>query len=140
MADDRKAFTIQKTLAVSPMTIFEAWTEAFDTWFASPGAIRMNPIEGEPFWFEVIHDGEHHPHYGRFLSLEPGHLIEETWVTGVKGTRGAETVLRIELVESPSGTDLRLTHSGFLDDESAQRHADSWPQILTHLESCRTPN
>lgn len=90
---------------------------------------------GEPCWFDVEHEGRRHPHYGRFPALEPGALIEQTWVTGRDGTEGAETVFRVELIPADPGTALRLTHRGFHDEESARRHADSWSHILAHLDS-----
>ena len=138
MPDTQWSFTVERFMAVPPTAVFEAWTEGLDRWFAAPGAIRMHPVPGEPFWFEVIHEGVRHPHYGRFLALEPGRLIEQTWVTGAGGTLGAETVVRVELVGSGSGTDLRLTHSGFADGESTERHAQSWPHVLAHLEDVLT--
>jgi uncharacterized protein YndB with AHSA1/START domain len=121
-------------MSAGPMAIYRAWTESFDTWFAAPGAVRMTPRVGEPYWFEVVHEGIHHPHYGRFLALEPGVLIEQTWVTGRGGTEGAETVVRVELTGAESGTRLRLTHRGFADAAARQQHADSWPAILAHLD------
>ena len=121
-----------------PLAIHRAWTEAFDSWFATPGAVRMVPRVGEPFWFEVVHEREHHPHYGRFLALEPGVLIEQTWVTGRGGTDGAETVVRIELAGTDPGTRLQLTHRGFFDASARQQHAESWPAILAHLDATLT--
>ena len=70
--------------------------------------------------------------------VEPDLLIEQTWVTGRNGTEGAETVVRIELLAHESGTRLRLTHSGFADEESAKNHRDSWPRILSHLDETLT--
>jgi uncharacterized protein YndB with AHSA1/START domain len=134
MSDCPIAFTVEQTMSASASAIFRAWTEEFDSWFAAPGAIRMEPAEGQPYWFETIHAGERHPHYGRFLVLQPVTLIEQTWVTGRNGTEGAETVVRIELVAYQSGTGLRLTHSGFANEESAKNHRDSWPAILHHLD------
>jgi|NGEPerStandDraft_6_1074524.scaffolds.fasta_scaffold87037_3 uncharacterized protein YndB with AHSA1/START domain len=133
-AERLHAFTVERVMTASPEAIYRAWTERFDTWFASPGAIRMRPHVGEPYWFEVLHNGDHIPHYGRFIDLEPGRFIEQTWVTGANGTDGAETVVRVELVGTGSGTRLRLTHGGFYDAVAAQRHADSWPRILEHLD------
>ena len=134
MAGDPISFTIEQAMSASPNAIFRAWTQEFDTWFAAPGAIRMDPVAGEPYWFETIYQGQRHPHYGRFLVVEPDLLIEQTWVTGRNGTEGAETVVRIELAARGSGTRLRLTHSGFADEESARNHSDSWPAILRHLD------
>jgi uncharacterized protein YndB with AHSA1/START domain len=132
--DETTSCTVERIVSAPPMAIYRAWTEAFDTWFATPGSLRMDARVGEPYWFEVVHEGAHHPHYGRFLALEPGVLVEQTWVTGKGGTEGAETVVRVELAGVDSGTRLRLTHSGFADTAAMARHADSWPAILAHLD------
>ncbi len=125
---------VERAMTATSSAIYRAWTEDFDTWFASPGAIRMKAEVGEPYWFEVTHQGRRHPHYGRFLTLQPGRLVEQTWMTGKGGTEGAETTVRIELTDTVTGTGLLLVHSGFLDADSARQHAESWPGILTHLD------
>ncbi len=127
-------FCVERTMVAAPALLYEAWTETFDYWFASPGALRMRPEVGAPYWFEVVHQGNRVPHYGRFTALEPARLIELTWVTGKLGTEGAETVVRVKLAPVGTGTRLRLTHGGFYDAESARRHSDSWPSILEHLD------
>jgi len=134
MAGSTISFTIERAMRAGPASLYRTWTERFDTWFATPGRIRMDPVEGRPYWFEVIHEGVRHPHYGRFLTLAPDALIEQTWVTGRGGTEGAETVVRIEFLREGSGTRLRLTHSGFPDTASARNHEDSWPPILARLD------
>jgi uncharacterized protein YndB with AHSA1/START domain len=134
-SEQRHAFVIERRMAASAKAIFDAWTTHFDTWFASAGEMSMNASPGEPYWFNVVHEGERYAHYGKFLRVEYGRLIEQTWVTGRNGTDGAKTVVLVELESLEVGADLRLAHGGFYDEESARRHRDSWSQILEHLDA-----
>ena len=121
-------------MVASPGMIFRAWTEQYDQWFAEPGTLLMKADVNVPFFFETQFEGRRHPHYGRFLKLVPDELLELTWVTGDPGTKGAETVITIELAPQNGGTQLKLTHAGFFDEDSKNGHAEAWPQILANLD------
>ncbi|WP_226086525.1 MULTISPECIES: SRPBCC family protein [Mesobacillus] len=133
-------FTVERRMSSSPDVLFEAWTEKFDEWFAAPGTLIMKAEVNSVFFFETVFKTEEdsveqrHPHYGRFLRLIPGRLIEFTWITGAGGTEGAETVVTIELEPRENGTYLSLTHKGFPHEKSQSRHDSAWGMILEHLD------
>jgi uncharacterized protein YndB with AHSA1/START domain len=130
--------SVERKLAASPETLYRAWTEQFDQWFAQPGTLLMKPEVDSPFFFETHFEGQRHPHYGRFLKLVPGRLAELTWVTGVPGTMGAETVVKVEFVPDGSGTKVTLTHSGLPNAETRDGHEAAWPEALALLDRCMT--
>jgi uncharacterized protein YndB with AHSA1/START domain len=125
---------VERDFPLPPSVLFQAWTEKVDSWFASPGMILMNPEVDAPFFFQTDHEGMLHPHYGRFLKLELDRLVEMTWVTGTPGTKGAETVITVELTPLGTSTKLWLTHAGFVDEESRRAHAEAWPRLLPRIE------
>ena len=127
------ACTFHLELTAPPSTVFRAWTEQFDRWFAAPGTVMMTARVDVPFFFESRFAGQRHPHYGRFLRLEPDRLIEHTWLTEA-GTKGAETVVTLELSPRGDGTAVRFTHAGFVDADAARGHGEAWHEAFAELD------
>src|SRR5260370_21711127 len=96
------SLSIERVIALPPETLYRAWTEQIDHWFAAPGSVLMRAEVDAPFFFETVHRlepqaaAERHPHYGRFLRLEPAPLVGLSRATGARGTRGPETGVTLE--------------------------------------------
>ena len=125
---------IEKLIGLPIGKLYKAWTSQLDLWFASPGSLLAKIEPNTPFYFETSHQGIRHPHYGRYLQIEEPELVQFTWVTGEGGTEGAETVLTIALSRHDEGTFLQLTHAGFPNEASRDRHQEAWPAVLEQLE------
>lgn len=140
LSNRKHRLEVKKVMQRDSGVLFKAWTQEFQKWFAAPcsvimrGKINTTYFFETDFKFEESEKAQREPHYGRFLKIIENELIEMTWVTGPNGTKGAETIVKVELVPSKNGTELKLGHSGFLDEESKEQHEKAWPEVLKQMD------
>jgi uncharacterized protein YndB with AHSA1/START domain len=135
LSDRPHGARVERMMRASSQVLYQSFTTGWEGWFALDRALVADPVVNGQLFFVVEHEGKRHPHYGRFLVLEPGRRVELTWVTGKDGTQGAETVLSVDLEPRAGGCALTLTHRGFYDQERADHHGKSWEQILDVLDN-----
>lgn len=124
-----------RAMRARPEAIYKSFTAGWEGWFALPGGLIAKPVPQGQLFFVVEHEGERHPHYGRFLTLQPNRKVELTWLTGKSGTQGAETVLSVDIEPYGDGCIVTLRHRGFYDQDRADGHGKSWEQILANLDA-----
>jgi uncharacterized protein YndB with AHSA1/START domain len=125
---------VERTMPLGPDALYRAWTEQFDWWFAVPGSVLMTPALDAPFYFQTDFGDRRNAHYGRFLRLDPGRLVELAWVTGTGGTEGTETIVTVELTAVGDTTLVQLTHDGFPHVQARDAHQQAWPAVLAQME------
>jgi uncharacterized protein YndB with AHSA1/START domain len=87
-------------------------------------------------WHTVMRspEGKDHVVSGVYREIVPPERLVFTWGWEEDGARGHETVVTIELHETPGGTRLELTHEGFETEDSRSRHSHGWSGCFDCLE------
>lgn len=125
---------VPRSYPASPQRVFDAWINpaSVKAWLAEGKEISIDPREGGLFYIEMPWQDRIYPHYGRYLRVEPPHLLEFTWVS--EGSHGKESVVLIEFKPNGKGTDLVLTHDGLPNEEMAKSHEGGWNGFLNSLD------
>lgn len=122
--------TLTKQVSAQPREVYDVWldpTSPGGPWFGTAKSIVQPHVDGL-FYSHVEFEGQRFPHYGRFITLDPGAKIEHTWVS--PATKGLESVLTLTLTGKNGGTEVVLTHAGVPDDDMGRQHADGWNWVL----------
>jgi hypothetical protein len=125
--------TVSRTIHGAAGDVFDVWLDSKSPgglWYGTERAI-INPAVDGLFYHSVEHEGRSWPHYGRFIRLERGRVIEHTWVS--EATRGIETVVTITFVPRDGSTEVALHHANVPDDEMGRGHEAGWTWYLTVL-------
>lgn len=136
MTPTSPTFTRTITLPVPPDEAFALVTqpERLRRWQAVSARVDLR-VGGDYRW--TIVPG--HTAVGSFQEIEPGKRVVFGWGWDGQGDFPADTsTVTITLTPTDGGTELTLSHTGFLSDEQAAAHAEGWTHYLSRLELAAT--
>lgn len=133
--------TLTHSLGAAPARVFDAWIDPakIGKWMFGPPLrdedvlrITTDPQVGGAFSFLVRREGREIDHVGTYIEIERPRRLVFSWGTAQDG---ASSRVSIEIVPTPSGCDLTLTHEmnpdwAFMKD----RVAESWAKMLVAMD------
>jgi uncharacterized protein YndB with AHSA1/START domain len=127
--------------------VFDAWTnpEVLKRWWAA-GATWETPLaevdarQGGSYRLSMRTDeGEVHTVHGEYREVRPPERLAYTWAweEGPEPVVEASgnTLVVIDFLEDGDGTLVKLTHSGFANEQQREMHVHGWEAVLANLES-----
>lgn len=121
---------VTRLIPAAPGDVYDVWTDAKSPggpWFGCERVI-LNPVVDGLFFHSVQHEGKVWAHYGRFVRLERGRVIEHTWMS--EATGGVETTVTVTFEPKGKDTQITLRHTDVPDDEMGRRHEEGWTYML----------
>lgn len=139
--DDARVLRLSRSFAAPRDRVFRAFTvpKQLVKWWGPKGftvpACTMDIRPGGA-WQTVMRspEGTDHIVSGVYQEITPPERLVFTWAWEHDGARGHETLVTIELSETPGGTRLELTHEVFETEDGRNRHRDGWSSCLDCLE------
>ncbi len=136
------AVVMERELKASAERVFQAWTDPNQLlqWFRGAPGTKVESAEvdlrvGGRYRIVIRSEDDEFIVFGTYSAVEPPRLLEFTWRWEVSSIEPGETLVRVELKPTDTGTHLRLTHSNFSTERSSQTHDQGWTGVLSTLES-----
>ncbi len=127
------ALTLKRTIPASPAQVYKEWLDPKSPCNPANGSLRMvyKPKLKGLFYFVARNDGMEIPHYGQFLTLSPGKMIQQTWIG--RYTRGIESKVTTTFKKQGKDTLVTVHHSNLPDDSFGRMHDWGWNWYLDNL-------
>jgi uncharacterized protein YndB with AHSA1/START domain len=146
-AQGQDSVVVEIEIAAPPERVFSAITDAkqMKQWWISPVCEstfwEMDARVGGKWGFSTtpatksINGVNEFNCRGEILELDPPRLLVYTWVANWNDKPDFRTVVRWELTPSPTGTRLKVTHSGLADQKVARElYQGGWPGVVDSLK------
>jgi uncharacterized protein YndB with AHSA1/START domain len=130
---------VARTFPAPPDRIFKAWTRAEELkrWSCPPDAtVALAEVDlrvGGRFRIHMVGGtGIEHRVVGEYREIDPPHRLVYTWQWETDA-HPTETLVTVEFLQRPGGTEVVLTHERFPTTESRDQHQHGWGGCLEHL-------
>jgi uncharacterized protein YndB with AHSA1/START domain len=137
--DSRHTLKISRIIPASRKEVFEAWTtaESLKQWIcpedSSVSFIELDVRVGGTFRIEMQHADEGEMVLtGIYREIRPPEKLVFTWVS--KHTHYRDSLVTLDFLAHGEATELILRQTQLPDEEAVTLHADTWAQLLEHLE------
>lgn len=131
---------VTRHLPFPPERVFDAWLDPkMMQKFLVPGPgmtvpeAQNDPRVGGRFRVVMLAPDmdEGWPHEGEYLEIDRANRLKFTWVSGYTQD---DSEVTLDLTPAEGGTNLRLSHVRFPNEESRDNHKGGWALILEALE------
>ncbi len=134
--DSSDALRIRRVLPVPRDRVFDAWLDpaSLARWMGTGEGAEVTALEpkvGGKFRIVMRHRGGEVEHWGEYLAIDRPSLLSFTWLS--VNTDHRSTLVTVELLERPDGTELILTHRQ-LPPNQMDAHRRGWTAIVAALE------
>jgi uncharacterized protein YndB with AHSA1/START domain len=121
----------------SPERLFEAWlSPAFGAWLGTQDltslSCEIDPRVGGQW--KMVHrtaDGQTLDHQGVYKEIVRPSRLSFTWTGGCSGI--GVTLVTVTFKARGAGTEMTLTHEGFIAAQDAERHENGWSASFVRL-------
>src|SRR5271157_1823473 len=134
-------------IAAPPERVFSALIEPkqLALWFTDASCPvktwRMDARRGGSYGYatgkgsHVVNGVSEFECHGEILEFDPPRLLVYTWVANWHLDKQRKTIVRWELTPTPSGTHVRVTHSGLAQEPEARAdYSGGWPGVVEKLQ------
>ena len=134
--DASDVLRIRRVLPVPRDRVFDAWLDpaSLARWMGTGEGAEVTALEpkvGGKFRIVMRHRGGEVEHWGEYLAIDRPSLLSFTWLS--VNTDHRPTLVTVELLERPDGTELILTHRQ-LPPNQVDAHRRGWTAIVAALE------
>lgn len=130
------SLSFKRRIPASPTAVYDAWLDPKSRsngapWQEEADRRVFKPKAGSLYYFHQTHSGIDYPHFGRFVRLQRGKLIQMTWMSPM--TQGLESELTLSLVKKGAETMLTLKHGKLPVGPEGMAHDDGWKYYLDNF-------